>query len=88
MQTQLINFTIPKKLLQQVDLLAKKDLRSRSELLREAVRRFLKEEKQRKENFKMIQETARRINLPEDEAMKLAEEAKKWARKSESHLGC
>lgn len=80
METQLINFTIPKKLLQKVDFLAKKELRSRSELLREAARRYLREQKERRTFFDSIKETAKRINLSEKEALKLAEEAKTWAR--------
>jgi len=71
MQTQLINFTIPKKLLKKVDVLAKKELRSRSELLREAVRRYFEEQNQRERDFEVIRKTARRINLPEDKAMTL-----------------
>lgn len=77
MKTQLINFVIPKKLLQQVDLLAKKDLRSRSELLREAIRRFLKEEKQRTKDFEAIRKSAERINLSEDEAMALVDKVRR-----------
>lgn len=80
METKLINFTIPKKLLQRVDALAKKELRSRSELLREAIRAYLEEQRQRRDNFEAIIKTAQRINLSEKEAMKLAEEAKRWAR--------
>ena len=77
----MINFTIPKKLLKKVDALAKKELSNRSELLRAALRRYLEEKNQRRDFFASIRQTAKRINLPEDEAMKLAEEAKNWARK-------
>ena len=41
MQTQLINFTIPKPLLRLVDDQAKQELKTRSELLRDAVRSYL-----------------------------------------------
>ena len=81
MQTQLINFTIPKKLLRKVDLTAQRELRSRSELLREAVRRYLDEQMLRTKDFARIRAAAKRINLDEDKAMELAEEAKAWARK-------
>lgn len=77
----MINFTIPVKLLTKVDRLAEKETRSRSELLREATRRYLAYQKQRKEDFSRIRQAAARINLPEDEAFRLAEEAKQWARK-------
>jgi len=69
MQTQLVNFTIPKPLLKKVDLLAEKELRSRSELLREAVRRYLEERRQRAEDFERIRQVAKRINIDEDEAI-------------------
>jgi len=41
MQTQLINFTIPKPLLQVVDQQAAQEMKTRSELLRDAVRSYL-----------------------------------------------
>ncbi|MBI2641425.1 ribbon-helix-helix protein, CopG family, partial [Candidatus Roizmanbacteria bacterium] len=55
MLKQLINFVIPEKLLNEVDLMAREDSRSRSELIREAVRFYLKEQKQRKDDFGLIQ---------------------------------
>lgn len=73
MQTQLINFTIPKKLLKKVDALAKKELRSRSELLREAARRYLGERRQRAKDFAAIRRTAKKINLSEEKAMALVD---------------
>ena len=41
MQTRMINFSIPKKLLETVDNLAEAEMKTRSELLREAVRDYL-----------------------------------------------
>lgn len=41
MQTQIINFSIPKKLLRVVDDLAEEEAKSRSELLRDALRRYV-----------------------------------------------
>ena len=69
MQTQMINFVIPNKLLNEVDLLAREDSRSRSELLREAVRLYLKEQSQRKDDFLLIKKAAKKINLSEEEAI-------------------
>lgn len=77
MQTQLINFVIPQKLLNQVDILAKEDARSRSELLREAIRLYLKEQKQRKDDFKLIEKSAARINLSENKAFSLVDKNRK-----------
>lgn len=73
MQTQMVNFVIPNKILYQVDLLAKKDSRSRSELFREAIRRFLEEEKSRKMDFMQIRKAAARVNMNENEAIKLVD---------------
>ncbi len=70
MQTQLINFVIPEKLLDEVDAMAKNDSRSRSELLREAIRFYLKEQKLRKDDFMLIRNTAKRVNMREVEAIK------------------
>lgn len=50
----MINFVIPKKLLRQADLLAKRESRSRSEILREAIRRYIQEAKKREEDFSKI----------------------------------
>lgn len=69
MQTQLINFVIPEKLLNEVDRLAKEDSRSRSELLREAIRLYLKEQTQRKDDFALIKKSAKRISMKEEEAI-------------------
>lgn len=73
MKTQLINFTIPKELLQQVDKIAKGQSRSRSEILREAARRLIREEKERQGDFATISQTAKRLNLSEKAAINLVE---------------
>jgi len=69
MQTQMINFAIPKGLLREVDVLAKKEWRSRSELLREVIRRYLVEQNQRAEDFKTIRRAAKKTDLTESKAM-------------------
>jgi len=79
MQTQLINFVIPQKLLNEIDVLAKEESRRRSELLREAVRLYLKEQKQRKTDFILIKKSAKRINLNEKKAFNLADKNRKRA---------
>lgn len=74
MLTQLVNFTIPKVLLKEVDLLAKKEARSRAELFREAVRIYLVSEEERRKSFAIIRAAASRNNLSEEEAIKLVDE--------------
>jgi len=76
MKTQLINFTIPKDLLEKIDKLAKKEARSRSELLREATRRLLNEVEKRKSDFSQIRASAKKINLPENEAVRLIDKVR------------
>lgn len=73
MRTQLINFTIPKELLIQVDKMARQQTRSRSELLREAARRLIQQEKQRRGDFARISQAAKRVNLSENKAIALVE---------------
>jgi metal-responsive CopG/Arc/MetJ family transcriptional regulator len=81
METKLINFTIPQKLLINVDKLARKKRASRSELLRQAVRDFLEKEQTRTQAFNLIMAAGARNNLSLEKAAKLAGEAKIWARK-------
>lgn len=74
MQTQMINFVIPKELLREADLLAEKESRSRSEILREATRRYIQEQKEREKDFARVRLSAKRINMDEEEAFKLIDE--------------
>ena len=76
MKTQLINFTIPKELLEKIDRLAKKESRSRADLLREAVRRLMKEGQERQQQFLAISASGRQINLPEDKAIDLIDKVR------------
>lgn len=76
MDSQLINFTIPKNLLFQMDTWADKESRSRSELIREAIRQFLEERQLRKRDFDLILQSARRVNLGEEEAFDLIEKVR------------
>ncbi len=47
MATQTFNISLPKELVKQVDLLAKKEYRNRSELIREALRVYLSDKQER-----------------------------------------
>lgn len=48
MDTQMINFSIPTTLLRQMDRLAKEESKTRSEFIREAIRRYLEKREERK----------------------------------------
>lgn len=74
MNTQMINFSIPKILLQQVDQEAKIESRSRSELLREALRAYLNSEEARRRSFEIMRASARRVNMSEEEAIRMIDE--------------
>lgn len=51
MQSQTLNIALPEDLIKRVDEVAQKEFRNRSELIREALRRYLDEEKERAEIF-------------------------------------
>lgn len=76
MRTQLINFVIPEGLLRQIDQLAKKQYRSRSEALREAARQLIEEAYQKERDFELIAESAGKVNLTEDKAFILVEQVR------------
>ena len=65
MQTQLINFVIPKPLLQQVDRMAVKKAASRSQLIRTALKGDLEDVEKRKSDFQVIRASGRKVNLSE-----------------------
>ena len=77
MDTRMINFVIPNKLLKDIDRLAKKESRSRSELLRESVRRYLMEKEQKIRDFNQIRGSAGRIKMTEEEAIKMIDDIRK-----------
>lgn len=77
MNTQMINFVIPKKLLSQVDYWGEKKSISRSELLREAVRRLLAEEAERERDFAIVRQSAARNNMNEEEAISLVDKIRR-----------
>jgi metal-responsive CopG/Arc/MetJ family transcriptional regulator len=74
MDTQMINFSIPNALLRQADQEAKIESRSRSELLREALRAYLNSEEARRRSFEIMRASAKRINMSEEEAVRLIDE--------------
>ncbi len=76
MKTQLINFTIPEKLLKEVDLLAKKQTKSRSSLLREGAYLITRKAKEKKADFVAITKSAKSLGLDQDEAIILIDEVR------------
>lgn len=73
MDTQMINFSIPTTLLRRMDRVAEQDSRNRSEFLREAIRQYLREREERKQDFSLIRASAKRINMTEEEAYAFVE---------------
>lgn len=76
MKTQLINFTIPNELLEKIDMLARQEAKSRSEIIREAVRRIITNSKQKERDFVRIIRSAKKNNFREDEAVTLINEVR------------
>lgn len=74
MQTQMVNFMIPKTLLVQVDRVARGVTTSRSELVRVALRNYLTGLKKRENDFRAIRLSGQRVGLSEEEAIKLIDE--------------
>lgn len=73
---QLINFAIPETLLNRVDRFAKKTEKSRSELIREALRLYISSEQERTKQFLKIKLAAQRLNFSESAAENLIEKTR------------
>lgn len=67
MDTATINLSLPKKLLSQIDRQSKKETRSRSELIREATRRYLKRISAWDEIFKYGRKKAKELEIKSEE---------------------
>lgn len=67
MQTQTINISIPKKLLTAIDKRAKKEIRTRSELLREATRVYLRRTATWDNIFKYGRKKAKELGIKSEE---------------------
>lgn len=80
MDTQMINFMVPTNLLRTIDQTAKEEERTRSELIREAMREYVFERGIGRQLLKIRSASVKRSKLSYDQAMELAEEAKQWAR--------
>lgn len=63
MQTQTFNIALPATLVKEVDQAAKDEYKNRSELIREALRRYLEDKKKWAYIFKAGKEAARKMGL-------------------------
>lgn len=73
MKTKTLNIALPKDLVERVDQVAKSEYRSRSDLIREALRTYLRENEAWQRIFKVSQETAKKFGIKsEEDAYKLA----------------
>lgn len=67
MQTQTFNISLPKELVKKVDEVAKREYRNRSELIRESVRRYLKDVDEWEQIFKSGEKTAKRLGIKSEQ---------------------
>ena len=67
MKTQTLNIALPKDLVSKVDDLAKKEYRSRSELIRESLRIYLKDFQEWEEIFEYGKKQGKRIGVKSEE---------------------
>jgi len=67
MDTAIINLSLPKNLLSQIDQQAKRESRSRSELVREATRSYLKRISAWEQIFKYGRKKAKELGIKSEE---------------------
>lgn len=74
MSTVTVNVSFPKRLLKHMDAVAKQEARSRSELLREAVRMYVERKRRWEKIFAFGRQQAKRLGLrPQDIESLIAE---------------
>ncbi|OGF98880.1 hypothetical protein A2153_03995 [Candidatus Gottesmanbacteria bacterium RBG_16_38_7b] len=85
MQTQTLNIALPKELVKQVDKVAAKEFRNRSELIREVLRIYLEDKNEWEEIFRLGEITMKRIgNKSEKDIDKIVLEYRHGRRKIKS----
>lgn len=67
MQTQTLNIALPKDLVIKIDQQAKEEYRNRSELIREALRIYLKRREDWSQIFKAGREVAKKMGITSEE---------------------
>lgn len=81
MNTVTINLSLPKELLQKVDRLAKRESRSRSELMRESLRAYLSEMMEWEEIFAYGRKKGKELGITsEEDVYRIVEEFRKEER--------
>lgn len=70
MDGQIINISLPTKLLKLADEVAKTELRSRSELFREAIRSYLLDRFRWRELFSYSEQQAKKVKIKEKDVKK------------------
>lgn len=63
MQTQTLNIALPKELVKKVDEVAKREYRNRSELIREALRIYLKDQEEWGQIFAAGEKAAKKLGI-------------------------
>ena len=67
MNTQTLNIALPEDLVKKVDDLAKKEFRNRSELIREALRTYIKNNEKWEDLFAYGKTIAEKMNITSDD---------------------
>lgn len=67
MQTQTLNIVLPNQLIKKVDQLAKKEYRNRSELIREALRVYLKDKGEWEQIFEYGKQVGKKMGIKSEE---------------------
>ena len=67
MQTQTFNISMPKELVSMIDLVARREYKNRSELIKEAVRVYLEERKMWNEIFAEGEKQAKKIGITSED---------------------
>jgi metal-responsive CopG/Arc/MetJ family transcriptional regulator len=82
MRNLTVNISFQDKLLAEIDAEAKRESRSRSELLREAARLYVRRQKQWERVFALGDKLSKRGNLTERDVAREIQNVRRWKRKS------
>ena len=67
MNTQTLNIALPEDLVKKVDQLAKKEYRNRSELIREALRKYIENKEEWEQIFKTGEEAMSKMGIKSED---------------------
>jgi len=67
MNTQTLNIALPEDLVKKADELAKKEYRNRSELIREALRKYIEDKEEWEQIFKSSEEAMSKMGINSEE---------------------